>query len=122
MRFAAETYLQRGAFAEMEGVLAGMVLIEPGDPWAHAALGFARHRQGKLAAAEEAYERALELCCETDTVTAVNLVAVYILQGKTDQAVERLTRVVASGDHRPDVEEAIRRLERSLDQLEARSG
>jgi len=119
MRFAAETYLQRGAFAEMEGVLAGMVLIEPADPWAHAALGFACHRQNKLVEAEQAYERALELCCESDSVTAVNLVAVYILRGKMDAAVDRLRRVVARGDHRPDVVEAIQRLEASIDKIEA---
>ena len=114
MRLAADEYGRRGQFAEMEGVLDGLALMEPNDPWIYSALGYARHRQNKLDLAVEAYQRALELSDGNDTISAVNLVAVFIMLGRGDDAIAMLERVVASNDRRPQIKRAIERLELAL--------
>lgn len=114
MRVAATEYYSRGDFASMEGVLAGLAVVEPGDEWVFQNLGYARHRQGKLEAAVEAYERALALSEGRDTLSAVNLVGVYIMLGDADSAIARLRLVVESGDRRPEIATAVARLEEAL--------
>ncbi len=118
MRVAATEYYQRGNFAAMEGVLAGLAVVEPGDGWVFQNLGYARHQQGKLESAAEAYERAIALSEGKDTLSAVNLVGVYLMLGDADSAIACLRLVVESGDRRPEIVEAVARLEASLDHPE----
>ncbi|MFC1610268.1 tetratricopeptide repeat protein [Myxococcota bacterium] len=115
MQACANEYGNRGEYDKMEGVLDGITVLTPDDPCVYASLGFARQRQGKWAAAEEAYCRALELSGGMDTVSAVNLVGVYIAQGRPDDAIELLEQVMSSGDRSPEVTEGIDRVKALLD-------
>ena len=120
MKVAAQTYQRMGKYAEMEGVLQGLLVMEPRDPWVLSALGFALHHQNKLDEAVEAYERAIELSDGAEAGAAVNLVGVLLMLGQTDRAITELERLVARDDPRPEIREALARIEQAIAACPAR--
>lgn len=114
MAEAAERYLARGDFANMESVLYGIAQVEPNTPWVFSSLGYAQHQLGKLDDAEQSYRRAIALSETPEPMASVNLIGVFLAQQRVDEAIDQLASVIESGDRSEPVAIAVARFAHML--------
>jgi serine/threonine-protein kinase len=90
-RLLAYIAITRGRFDEAIGLLDRAIAFDPLQPWNYVVTGFATYRSGKLAAAEAAYRKALELS-PTDGKVHYLLGSVLLVRGQSAAALGEMER------------------------------
>ena len=93
----SQIYYMRRQYEEAEKVLRGALVLSPGNADLYACLGAVCHVQGKIDQAKEYYTLAIKTC-PSEECSQSNLGELLLAEGKTEEAIEQLTKALELAD------------------------
>jgi len=98
-RFLAYIAITRARFDEAIGLLKRAIALDPLHPWNYVVTGFATYRLGRLADAEAAYQKALDLAPTGGKIHCL-LGSVLLVRGHPSEALDEMKRETDEGYRR----------------------
>jgi len=98
-RFLAYIAITRARFDEAIGLLKRAIALDPLHPWNYVVTGFATYRLGRLADAEAAYRKALDLAPTGGKIHCL-LGSVLLVRGHPSEALDEMKRETDEGYRR----------------------